>query len=125
MHVGSFLNQKGLVDMSVEVTMPTADWPSESAPAPDAARDFCTRHNLTQHVLKAVSLAGNAFAAADQIVVRLERDPESEMEWLAIDTAVKEGDPSTLDSYKRLVGEWLRVAPTEARDLIQFTFHVG
>jgi hypothetical protein len=90
----------------------------------DRVRDFCSRHGIEQEAQAALEMAQRHFPDS-AISARIESDPESEAEWLVLDMEVSEKS-AVLESYDRLIQEWVSSASISAssRDHFCFTFHL-
>jgi uncharacterized protein (TIGR02996 family) len=100
------------------------DWLTEYADDPDAVRRFCSHHRILAPARSAVDTARQCFPPDSHVSIRLERDPESDAEWLVVDVAVKRGQSfRPIESHRRFVQQWAMTTRSEARDLIRLTFH--
>jgi hypothetical protein len=95
---------------------------SEVAAEPHEVRRLCSTPQLLAFAKRAVELAGREFPAGSRVSLRVEQDPESAAQWLAVNVAVKKGTPGILDCYDRFTALWIAEAPADARGQICLTF---
>ncbi len=93
-------------------------------PLSDEVRDFCRRHDLLDHLGRAIGLARQYFSIVGDPVVRLEQDPE-DGEWYLDPEIRVEGDEAECAradrEYLRL---WADSTPWPAGHLIQLFYGV-
>ncbi len=89
---------------------------------PDVA-EFVARHELLGHLRTATCLAESAFAPVRAIEFVLERDPESDEEWIAVDVTVADDVDDVLVQNADYTRQWVAVAPPDVRSAIRVLYH--
>ena len=83
---------------------------------------FCRRRNLTDSLMLALELVLRHMGPLSPIEVTVERDPESDEDWLTLDVKVEERD--VLERYMRYGDEWERSVGADQAGSIRLSFEV-
>lgn len=89
---------------------------------PDVAA-FAERHDLLGHLRTATRLAESAFAPVRAISFVVERDPESDDEWIAVDVTVADDVEDVLAQNTDFTRHWVAAVPPEVWSAIRVLFH--
>ncbi len=97
---------------------------SEIAVEPERGQIFCGSPHALNWARETAELAQRCFPVDCEVSFTLEQDPESEVQWLLVDVAVKQNATDVLGCYRRFTAQWIEQMPSEVRSLIRVTFHV-
>ena len=89
-----------------------------------AAEVFCKANDLESHFQAATVLAKKHFSSLTSLHADLERDPESDDEWIALVTEVAGTVDDILASYNDYSSEWVRFVSAPQRFMIRLSFSI-
>jgi hypothetical protein len=87
-------------------------------PLSDEVRDFCRRHDLLDHLARAVELARQDFSIVGDPVVELEPDPEVDEWYLALEIRVRGEEEESIRAHMAYNRSWATSTPWPAVHLI-------
>jgi hypothetical protein len=79
-------------------------------PLSEEVREFCERHALIDHLVKAMELARECFTIVGEPGVQLEQDPEDGDEYLVLDIQVRSSVSECVESNVRFARAWTEFA---------------
>jgi hypothetical protein len=88
---------------------------------PDVA-EFAARHDLRGHLRTATRLVGSAFAPVCAVEFVLERDPESDDEWIAVDVTVPDDARDVLAQNTEFTRQWVATVPPDVWSAIRVLY---
>ena len=99
------------------------DWLSAYSSDPEVLDRFCAGRDLIPHLKDAIGLARRAFPGYSRLSLQVQKDPESEDEWVDVNVVVGANDSQALEHYEQWVTDWVQATGPEAHDVIHLTFH--
>jgi hypothetical protein len=84
--------------------------------------DFCARENLAEHLLMATIIMRRSFPEAMHLLFELERDPESDGEWITINVRVS--PEGAFERYERYIAGVVEAIPDDALEKIRLCYDV-
>jgi hypothetical protein len=91
---------------------------------PSGLRIFSQQHGLQRYIDTAIILIGKCFQSLITASLKLERDPESDEEWLAFDLTIQGSVDSILSAYNKYTERWISMVPYPQRDKIRLAFDI-
>jgi len=88
---------------------------------PSEVLSFCHRNGLLTELRTAVELANKCFQPT-RWEARLERDPETGEEWVALMVIVPSAVVPVREAYHQYTTQWLHSAPASALYLIRISY---
>jgi hypothetical protein len=108
-------------DLPIEIIL--TDKLSYYSSDPDEVRRFCLQNHILSSAEKAIEVAERCFAS-NRLSVQVEKDPESEEEWLIIDVDVRGEVKDVLAAYDTFKTEWLFLAGSYGQSLIRVLYNI-
>jgi hypothetical protein len=87
-------------------------------PLTDEVRDFCRRHDLADHLGRAIELARQCFSIVGNPVVQLEEDPEDGEWYLVLEVRVRGEEDECSRAHKAYNRSWANSTPRPAVHMI-------
>jgi hypothetical protein len=87
-------------------------------------RDFCQRHQLLDHLARAIELARQCFSIVGDPVVQLEQDPEDGEWYLVLEIRVEGDEGACARADREYLRSWANSAPWPAVHLIRLLFDI-
>jgi hypothetical protein len=93
-------------------------------PLSDEVRAFCRRHDLMDHLARAIELARRYFSIVDDPEVRLEQDPEGGEWYLVLEIRVRGDEDECIQAQKDYVRSWANSTPSPEVHMISLICRV-
>lgn len=84
--------------------------------------DYCWKHGLTDKLDLVVELINQTFPEARSVTVAMEKDPESEQQWILVDALVKGPAKEIRLRHRECVRRLLKMLPWPMSTLIRTTY---
>lgn len=86
--------------------------------------DFCRRHDLLDHLTRAIEIARRNFSIVGEPVVRLEQDPEIDEWYLDLEIPVEGEEAECARADREFLRSWVDSTPWPAVHLIRPIFDI-
>jgi hypothetical protein len=106
-------------------TSKNGDWLADYASEPDAVRSFCQTLGILTDLQAGIRLVETCFPSRKSLAVKLTQDPETDAEWVEIETFVYATIPEALDAYRRYIKEWVRAVSPNQRAKIRLAYYLA
>jgi len=101
----------------------TEDMPPDIDLSPEV-NGFCKRKGISKYLKAAIEIIRNAFASIKELDFIIEKDPDTDDEWLLIDIKVDGTIEEILAYYDVYIEQWVTTAPAIARDKIKLSYGI-
>lgn len=75
-------------------------------PLSDEVRSFCARHDLRDHLVRAIDLARQSLAVVGEPQVRVEQDPDDGDSYLVLEIRVRGGEDECIRAQQDFARSW-------------------
>ncbi|MBI5560182.1 MAG: hypothetical protein HY883_02795 [Deltaproteobacteria bacterium] len=85
---------------------------------------FCLKHGLKEYLSSAIKLIKKCFPSIQEFHTEVEKDPETEEEWLTLAVTIRGEVDEVLKDYNDYISLFVSEVPWPERDKIRFSYNI-
>ena len=85
---------------------------------------FCRKHGLMKYLSDAIKLIENCFLSIQEFHIEVEKDPETEEEWLTLAVTIQGEVDKVLKDYNGYISLFVSKVPWPERDKIRLSYNI-
>jgi len=86
--------------------------------------EFCSRERITSYLPTAVNSIEMNFPTISELKIEVERDPETEEEWLVLNVTIRGEVEEVLNNYDKYINYWVSTVPWPERQKIRLLYNI-
>lgn len=86
--------------------------------------EFCLKHGLRKYLSDAIKLINKCFPSIQEFHIEVEKDPETEEEWITLAVTIQGEVDEVLKDYNDYISLFVSEVPWPERDKIRLSYNI-
>jgi hypothetical protein len=122
-HIANAMRNFALAEGSKATNIPLKFNVFNASLSSDIVR-FCLQMGILHYLYIAIDLLQKCFPTIKKLQPQIEKDPETEEEWLILDISLEGEVDTILDDYNSYTDKWVSSVPWPERQLIRLSYDI-